>query len=226
MTVSAEEAAPPRVVAVVPVKPLALAKSRLALPDVHRRALALAFAIDTVAALARTSYVVGVLVVTSDETVARRVEESGARVTGDCGTGLGAAVREGIRVASGWHPGSGVAVVPGDLPCLTPAEITDVLVASGADTGGRGAFVPDRAGTGTTLVVQSTGVAALTRYGPDSAARHRALGLRALDRAPAGARHDVDTLADLRAAMALGAGPQTRAVAEALGMGAPPAGPG
>lgn len=221
MRVPARETGAPRVVAVVPVKPLALAKSRLALPDVHRQALALAFAIDTVAALARTTYVVGVLVVTSDQTVAGRVEESGARVTGDCGTGLGAAVREGIRVASGWHPDSGVAVVPGDLPCLTPADVTDVLVASAADTGGRGVFVPDRAGTGTTLVVQSTGVAALTRYGPDSAARHRALGLRALDRAPAGARHDVDTLADLRAAMVLGAGPRTREVAETLGVGAP-----
>ena len=39
------------VTAVVPVKPLAMAKSRLALPVEQRRALALAFALDTVAAL-------------------------------------------------------------------------------------------------------------------------------------------------------------------------------
>lgn len=213
------EAAPGfAVTAVVPVKPLALAKSRLDLPAEHRQALALAFALDTVAALAQTSYVVGVLVVTSDETVAGRVRGAGVRVTGDCGTGLGTAVREGIRVASAWHPEGGVAVVPGDLPCLTPADVTDVLVASGADAGGRGAFVPDRAGTGTTLVVQPTGIAALTRYGPDSAARHRALGLRELAGAPAGARHDVDTWADLRAATALGVGMHTRAAVDALGL--------
>lgn len=208
------------VTAVVPVKPLAQAKSRLALPAEHRQALALAFALDTVAALTGTSYVAGVLVVTTDDLVAGQVTGLGARVTDDRGTGLGRAVREGIRVATAWHPESGVAVVPGDLPCLAPADVAEVLVTSGADAGGRGAFVPDRAGTGTTLIVQAVGLAALTRYGPDSAARHRALGMRALDGAPVGARHDVDTWADLRAAMALGVGSWTRAAVEALGLDA------
>lgn len=209
------------VTAVVPVKQLGLAKSRLALPAEHRRALALAFALDTVAALAGTSYVVGVLVVTSDETVAAHVARQGVRVADDRGTGLGPAVREGIRVASSWRPDSGVAVVPGDLPCLTPADVTAVLGGAGADTGGRGAFVPDRAGTGTTFVVQASGAPALTRYGPDSALRHRALGLCALDGAPAGARHDVDTLDDLRRALALGAGSHTRAAAAAADLEVP-----
>lgn len=209
------------VTAVVPVKPLALAKSRLALPAEHRRALALAFALDTVAALAETSYVVGVLVVTSDETVAESVGRLGARVADDRGSGLGAAVREGIRVAARWQPDRGVAVVPGDLPCLTPADVTEVLAGAGSDAEGRGAFVPDRSGTGTTFVVQASGVPALTRYGPDSASRHRALGMQVLDRAPTGARHDVDTLADLRAAIALGAGRQTLAVVDALGLAVP-----
>lgn len=208
------------VTAVVPVKPLGLAKSRLALPAEHRRALALAFALDTVVALAQTAYVVGVLVVTADRTVADRVGQLGARATDDRGTGLGPAVREGLRVAAEWHPDCGVVVVPGDLPCLSPRDVTDVLVAAGPAEG-RGAFVPDRAGTGTTIVVQESGHPGLTRYGPDSAARHRALGLRALAGAPASARHDVDTLADLRAAMALGVGEQTRAVVDALGLEAP-----
>jgi 2-phospho-L-lactate guanylyltransferase len=208
------------VTAVVPVKPLAQAKSRLALPSVHRRALALAFALDTVAALAETAYVVGVLVVTSDETVADRVRRLGARVTDERGTGLGPAVREGLRVASGWHPGSGVTVVPGDLPCLTSQDVTSVLASACAADEGRGAFVPDRAGTGTTFVVQACGAPALTRYGPDSAVRHQALGLAALDDAPIGARHDVDTLADLRRALTLGAGPETRAAVAALGLDA------
>ena len=217
------EQQPPRfpVTAVVPVKALAQAKSRLALPAEHRQALALAFALDTVAALMRTSYVAAVLVVTSDRTVADRVGRMGARVTDDRGTGLGRAVREGIRAAATWQPDRGVAVVPGDLPCLTPADVTEVLAGLGTDAEGRGAFVPDRAGTGTTLIVQACGLAALTRYGPDSAARHRAVGMRRLDGAPPGARHDVDTLADLRAAMALGVGARTRAVADEIGLEAP-----
>ncbi|PKH42226.1 2-phospho-L-lactate guanylyltransferase [Nocardioides alpinus] len=209
------------VTAVVPVKPLGLAKTRLAVPAGHRQALALAFALDTIAALTETSYVVGVLVVTSDETVADRVARQGVRVTADRGTGLGPAVREGIRVATSWHPDNGVAVVPGDLPCLSSQDVTDVLDEAAADPSGRGVYVPDRAGTGTTFVVQASGLAALTRYGPDSAARHRALGLRALDGAPPGARHDVDTLADLREAMALGAGSRTRAVVAELGLEVP-----
>lgn len=209
------------VTAVVPVKPLALAKSRLALPTEHRGLLALAFALDTIAALTETAYVAGVLVVTSDSTVRSRAEGLGARVTDDRGTGLGPAVREGLRVASGWHPSSGVAVVPGDLPCLTSRDVTSVLASACAADEGRGAFVPDRAGSGTTFVVQASVAPALTRYGPDSAVRHRALGLCALDDAPTGARHDVDTLEDLRRALALGAGPRTRAAAGALDLEVP-----
>ena len=206
------------VTAVVPVKPLALAKSRLALPSGHRGVLALAFALDTIAALADTAYVVGVLVVTSDPTVRLRAEGLGARVTDDRGTGLGPAVREGLRVASAWHPSGGVAVVPGDLPCLTSRDVTSVLASAFAADEGQGVFVPDRAGTGTTFVVQASGAPALTRYGPDSAVRHRALGLCALDDAPLGARHDVDTLDDLRSALALGVGPETLVAVAALGL--------
>ncbi|WP_207083281.1 2-phospho-L-lactate guanylyltransferase [Nocardioides sp. S5] len=204
------------VAAVVPVKPLALAKSRLALPAGHRRALALAFALDTVAALAGTPAVAGVLVVTSDAEVARRVRRLGARVAADRGAGLDAAVRDGARVASSWLPGTGVAVVPGDLPCLTVDDVGGVLraVAAGSD---RGAFVPDRAGTGTTFVVHAPGTEVRTRYGAASAARHRALGLRALDDAPWGARHDIDTVDDLSAGCDHGVGPRTRAAVTAAG---------
>lgn len=210
-----------RVVAVVPVKPLESAKSRLALPAEHRRALALAFALDTVAALAGTAYVVGVLVVTSDETVADRVRRLGARVAHDRGSGLGTAVRDGLRGASAWHPDAGVAVVPADLPCLTPADVGEVLHAAAADPG-RGSFVPDRAGSGTTFVVHAAGLEVRTGYGPASADRHRALGLRPLDDAPRGARHDIDTVEDLLGACALGVGAQTRAAAgEVLGTRTP-----
>lgn len=201
--------------AVVPVKPLALAKSRLALPAAHRRALALTFALDTVAALAGCPEVGGVLVVTCDAEVARRVRRLGAQVAPDRGAGMRPAVRDGARAASTWRPGSGIAVVPADLPCLTPADVSGVLREAAADPG-RGVFVPDRAGTGTTFVVHAPGLAVRTRYGPASAARHRVLGLRAIDGAPRGARHDIDTVDDLRAACALGVGPHTRAAARGV----------
>ncbi|KQX69793.1 2-phospho-L-lactate guanylyltransferase [Angustibacter sp. Root456] len=197
-----------RVTAVVPVKPLALAKSRLALAPAQRQSLALAFAVDTVCALTGSPLVAGVLVVTADPIVSDRLRELGVRVAEDDASGLGAAVHHGLQVARRWTPDAGVAVVPADLACLRPDDVTQVLTAAQAT---RGAFVPDRAATGTTLLVQPTGHLAAAHYGPGSAARHRLMGLVALDDAPARARHDVDTVDDLRAAQALGVGPQTAA---------------
>lgn len=200
---------PHRVTAVVPVKPLVLAKSRLALPDGERRALALAFAVDTVAALSGSALVSDVVVVTSDPVVVRRMRRLGARLTRDEGAGLGAAVRDGVRTATAWRPSSGVAVVPADLPCLRAEDVTQVL-ADGRTA--EGAFVPDWSRTGTTLVVYPPGREAVTSYGPQSAARHLVLGLVPLDGAPVRARHDVDTIDDLRSAIPLGPGPETLAV--------------
>ncbi len=196
------------VTAVVPVKPLSLAKTRLTLPDDEREALALAFAVDTVTAVAGSPRVAGVLVVTSDPLVARRLARLPVRLAGDAGDGLGPAVRAGIRVATAWKPGTGVVVVPADLPCLRPDDVT-LVVTRAAAIGG--AFVPDRASSGTTLLVSPPGRTAVTHYGPDSAARHRSAGVQALEDAPLRARHDVDTLDDLTAAVALGLGPETAA---------------
>ena len=78
------------------------------------------------------------------------------------------------------------------------------------------AFVPDRLTTGTTLLLSAPGRTVAAQYGPASAARHRALGLRSLDDAPVGARHDVDTLEDLWLAATLGPGPETAAQLAAM----------
>ena len=204
------------VVAVVPIKALALAKSRLTLPDGQRRALTVGFALDTIAALLRSPLVLGVLVVTSDPDVTRRVLQPAVRVTPDAGVGLDQAVRLGIAAANEWWPGHGVAVVPADLPCLRPRDVTEVLVRASA-TGAT--FVRDRSGGGTTLVVAPAGAAPVTGYGPASAARHLSLGLRPLEDAPVRARQDVDTLEDVRAARLLGCGPRTTAVLDAFDLG-------
>jgi 2-phospho-L-lactate guanylyltransferase len=199
------------VTAVMPVKRLGAAKSRLELPDARRRALALAFAVDTVTAVAASPMVGDVVVITSDPVVAWHLRRLPVRLVPDDGGGLDAVVRDGTRVASSWRPGSGVAVFPADLPCLRPADVTDVLTRAAVAPA---TFVPDRSGTGTTVVVHQPGSVPATGYGPGSARRHLALGLLALPEAPAGARHDVDTLADLEAARRLGVGVRTAAVLE------------
>lgn len=201
------------VTAVVPVKPLPWAKSRLALPGELRRALALAFALDTVATLSRSLSVTGIIVVTADADVERSLRGQPVRLLHDEGGGLGKAVSAGCRAAGSWRPGAGVAVVPADLPCLRTTDVEDVLsAAAGLD----GAFVPDRSSRGTTLLVCPPGRLVVPQYGPGSAGRHSALGLRRLDHAPARARHDVDTVEDLDLAAGWGVGARTAAVLAAL----------
>ena len=202
-----------RVAAVVPVKRLAAAKSRLRLPADQRAALALAFALDTVAALCASPVVAGVLVVTSDPEVASHLHRMGVAVVPDDTTGLHDAVGVGIAAAAVRWPGLGVVVVPADLPSLRPEDVERV-VRLGQETDG--AFVPDHGGTGTTIVVHAAGRSAATRYGPASAARHRELGLTPLEEAPPRARHDVDTLEDLDVALTLGVGPRAAAAVAAL----------
>ncbi len=203
------------VTAVVPVKLLALAKSRLALPLEQRRALALAFALDTVAALSGSPHVGAIVVVTADPDVERCLQGQPVQLLHDVGEGLLRAVQAGCRTAASWWPSAGVAVVPADLPCLSSQDVTQVLrLAQRVD----GAFVPDSATTGTTFIVCPPGRPMLAQYGPGSAAAHRALGLRSLDDAPLQARHDVDTLTDLQAAAVLGLGAQTAAQVDALAL--------
>ena len=77
------------------------------------------------------------------------------------------------------------------------------------------AFVADADGTGTTLL---TGVrtALAPRFGHGSARAHRAGGAVELTGSWPGLVRDVDTDADLRAAVALGAGPRTAALVDRL----------
>lgn len=203
------------VTAVVPLKRLAFAKSRLVVATDQRKALALAFAVDTISSLAGSPLVAGVLAVTSDPVAAPRLRRLGVRVIPELGSGLAQAIHSGVRAAAAWRPGSGIAVVPTDLPCLRAVDVTQVVRDGSAAT--EGAFLPDRSGTGTTLVIYPPGRRVLTRYGSGSAAGHRALGLHALNDAPIRARHDVDTLEDLAAATSLGTGTETRALVRALG---------
>ena len=97
----------------------------------------------------------------------------------------------------------------GDLPALRPAELALVLRA--AATSGE-AFVPDAAGTGTTLYAAGPGVAFRPAFGPGSRDRHLAAGAVELDLPDLrGLRQDVDTRADLELAADLGLGPRTLA---------------
>ena len=152
---------------VVPVKVLARAKTRLAsLAGPDRPALALAMAADTVAAALDCPQVGRVIVVTDDPQAARVLAGLGAAVvrrppraagsTGRCATGP--------RTPGHAGRGRGSAALAADLPALRPAELGMALRAAARWPQ---AFVPDFAGSGTTLyaVRPGTRVPAQVRAG-------------------------------------------------------------
>jgi 2-phospho-L-lactate guanylyltransferase len=202
---------------VIPLKPLARAKSRLSdtAADGVRPALALAFAQDTVAAALACPQVKDVAVVTDDELAGRELAALGARIVPDePAGGLNAALAHGAGVVRSSRPGTPVAALNADLPALRPAELARVLAAAAEFPR---AFLADAAAIGTTLLAAAPDRELHPAFGTDSRARHRASGavelhLDAVD----SVRQDVDTGEDLRAALALGVGPHTASVSAGL----------
>ncbi len=201
---------------VIPVKVLARAKSRLAsLAGSRRGELALAMAADTVAAAVACPAIGAVIVVTDDAAAGAELGGLGAHVVADePRAGLNPALVFGAVYADARWPGRGRAGLAADLPALDPAEIGRALAAA---SGWAEAFVPDAAGSGTTLYAAGPAAAFSPRFGPGSRDRHLAGGAVELDLpGMAGLRRDVDTPADLRSAAKLGLGPRTAVLAAEL----------
>lgn len=198
---------------VVPVKPLAAAKTRLRSP--RRAALVLAMALDTVTAARRARGVRRVIVVSDDPAVAGAVRAAGCLCLPDVpASGLNSALGYGAGIARARHPGDGVVALSADLPALRAAELAAAL--SAVPRRGAG-VVADATGSGTTFYAARRGVAFEPLFGVDSMARHLAAGARALEgQGLDGLRRDVDTVADLWAAAGLGLGEHTRAVLDSV----------
>jgi 2-phospho-L-lactate/phosphoenolpyruvate guanylyltransferase len=201
---------------VLPLKPLSVAKSRLgAFAGGLRGELALAFALDTVAAALACPLVDRVLVVTDDRRAAGLLAAAGALVVPDRpALGLNPALAHGAEVAQRIDSAAPVAVMSADLPALRPEELARVLAA--VPLGGR-AFLADTQRTGTTLLAAAPGIALRPLFGGASRRRHLASGAREITLADVpSVRRDVDTREDLSAALVLGVGPRTAEVAAAL----------
>ncbi|GAB3151694.1 2-phospho-L-lactate guanylyltransferase [Microbacterium neimengense] len=182
---------------VVPLKAAASGKSRLGAGADLVRAIGL----DTVAAAAAVARVV---VVTADRrTAADAAAISGVTVVAETEPrGLNAAIALGMPAADAPR-----AALLGDLPALRPVDLRRALdAAASVDR----AVVADAEGTGSTLVTARVGVAWESAFGADSLARHLALGCVRLDVPEESTlRRDVDTMAQLAEAAALGLGPRS-----------------
>lgn len=172
----------------MPLKPLAVAKSRLrgALPDLSHESLVLSLANATIAAALASDAVGRLIIISNDRWL-------GWETLPDCGGGLNAAIACAATRITG-----PVAAMPADLPALRPHELSDALGYAAVRS-----FVPDADGTGTVLLAAPSG-GLLPCFGPLSARAHRLSGARELTKDWPTLRRDVDTAADLDAALRLG----------------------
>ena len=189
---------------IVPIRSWTTGKTRLGGDADVRGTLARAIALDTVEAIVGCGEVGRVLVVTPDAEVAADVARLGAVVVPEPSTPSGDPLNAAIDRAAASTVGP-VAVVLGDVPALTAADLAQVLRGAAAHPS---AFVPDAEGTGTVLLAARSVDVLVPCFGPGSAVAHAATGAARLD-APDAVRRDVDTPQDADEARRLGVGPRT-----------------
>lgn len=190
---------------VVPVRPLAEALPRFAAPADVRRVFALAFARDTIRAAVAAPSVREVCVLSEDDEVRGMAAQIGASVIDEPEHGILAASLERAQqrlTADGSQ--RSLALLMGDLPCLTPSEVDYGLAA--LRHGKVGAL--DLARVSATLI---SGSLEWRRLGPTAATlsnKYRVSWLPARQLQP-GLACDVDTVHGLRVAEYIGVGPAT-----------------
>jgi 2-phospho-L-lactate guanylyltransferase len=158
-------------VALVPAKPLSLAKTRLrpALVDVDRAAIAHAMFEDVLVALLSASRVDRVLVVTADARLSAYARAVGAGVVDEgAPRGLNGAVALGTTVAVR-QGASAVVVVLSDVPLLQSADIDELIARTPRPGIG---VVPSKEGTGTNAIVHQPGGIVPPCFGGRSLERH------------------------------------------------------
>lgn len=210
---------------VVPLKGWHAAKSRIALSDAVRVHLVQAMVADTLAALDACDAVSRITVLTADRALVGSPVLSPADdvlVQPDAAPTLNAALRWFATTAMSVTPQNGsrtrLAVVVADLPAARAASLTSVLAAAhaAAGKGHPSAMVADRAGSGTTVLTDTTADALAPHFGTGSALAHQREGAVLLPGTPDLAC-DVDTLDDLACAETIGLGPHTSNLVARLG---------
>jgi 2-phospho-L-lactate guanylyltransferase len=167
-----------RIVALVPVRSLSGAKSRLGEPlDPEERAdLILALLRHTVEAARAARRLTGVMVVSMDPDLLERARAMGAATLRQETDGLNEALVE-ARLAAG--AATAVVALPGDLPGVTASAIDQL--AEAAELAMRQApdrpvvvLVPDRHGSGTNALLLAPPTAIDFHFGEGSRAAHAA----------------------------------------------------
>jgi 2-phospho-L-lactate guanylyltransferase len=167
-----------RLVAIVPLRSLESAKSRLGEPlDAEERQALVAGLLDrTIRAASGVGAIESVVVVSPDPAVLKAATAAGATPVRQADDGL----NEGLRIAARWAVTDGATaliVLAGDLPAVSTVAIETVIAAAAAARHpGRAlvALVADRHGRGTNVLLVSPPDAVPFRFGPESRAAHLA----------------------------------------------------
>jgi 2-phospho-L-lactate guanylyltransferase len=182
--------------AIIPAKPFALGKSRLtALLSAERRAALnrhlFGRTLDAVLGRFRHDRVI---VVTADTLLLALMRGLGVHALSETGSGLNAALALACRFASG-NGARAIAVLAGDLPTVTAADVAALLAALPDPPGCT--IAPDDQEEGTNALALTPPAADFFRFGPESfqahltAARSRGMALRIVRRP--GLAQDLDT---------------------------------
>ncbi|MBM3635153.1 MAG: 2-phospho-L-lactate guanylyltransferase [Actinobacteria bacterium] len=206
--------------AVVPVKRLGYALGRLArtLDRPERRVLQSAMLGDVLAALAGSTRLGEIVVVTSDPRAGAVAESVGARTVPDHDPpqGINAAVSRGIDAIDAHS----ALVLVSDLPLITAADV-DHLIAAAPD-GDAAVLARSESGTGTNAMLLTPPDALVPQLGPDSLIHHcaqaAALGVPVEVVHHPGIALDVDTPEDLAELVRREPGGATGRALERLGI--------
>jgi 2-phospho-L-lactate guanylyltransferase len=212
---------PAAVIAIVPVKRFAAAKSRLAplLSPAEREALSAAMLEDVLAAARAAAEIAGVVVVTAEPGVGKIAASHGAEVIDEGTDGLNGALRIAAATAM-QRVAMGMLVVPSDVP-----QVTAGVLARGARhlrNGRTAVLAPAVADGGTNLLGLSPPEMIAPAFGPGSFARHRgallAAGVAPLIVDDDAIGRDIDRPDDLASFLAMKTPTRTRALLVAMGV--------
>ena len=159
--------------AIIPVKPLRRAKSRLAraLKAPTRAALVRSLFSRTLDVIAQTPRVDGVIVVSRDLTILELARQREAITLMESDSGLNPALTQAAQWAA-QHHARAVIVIPVDLPLITSTDLDAVI-----DRGQEERCIviaPDRPEEGTNVLLVRPPDAIHYSYGPASFTAHRA----------------------------------------------------
>ena len=190
----------PRIVVVIPIKPLASSKTRLepVLSPLRRQALSLWLLHRVLSRVRGTRVPVEPWVVGGDATVEALSRREGAHPVEELGQDLNETVERAFQCAFG--QGAGVAIyLPADLPFFETADLDALILAS--EEGQKPVLAPAQRGGGTNAILVPGSLDFRLQLGESSFSRHlemaQASGWRwVLCQAP-GFAFDLDTPEDL-----------------------------